>query len=164
MRRIWRTAILAIPLLLTVPAWADGGPTGTADKPPIATLEPLTDVKVEITSLARLPNHPEVVELRFDVVNQSQDAVSLRELGVAGLNNYVAEPLLFDLADGKIYRVGGDGDRWSFSTALVEGGTSLRPGMRRGFWAWYKPPVDATKIGIFMPGIPPVLDVPIAAR
>ena len=165
MSPFWRITVLLAGVSLAVPAFADGAAADTAARPPvIATLEPISDVKVEVTSLSRLPNHRDIVEMRFDVVNKSGDAVSLRELGVAGLNSYVAEPLLFDLGEGKIYRVGGDGDRWSFSSTLGEGGTSLRPGARRSFWAWYKPSADATKIGIVMPGTPPVLDVPIESR
>ena len=88
----------------------------------------------------------------------------MRELGITNLKNFVTQPYLLDIGEGRLYRVGGEEDKWSFSTGIPDGEISLRPGRRRSFWAWYKPSADALRIGIMMPGIPPAFDVPIEIR
>ena len=163
----WLFALVAC-VVLTGPAHgqnaAPAAQPAQAEVKPLAVLEPRPDVRVEVTRLSRLPDHREIVELRFDVVNDSQDAVSLRELGITNLKNFVTQPYLLDIGEGRLYRVGGEEDKWSFSTGIPDGEISLRPGRRRSFWAWYKPSADAMRIGIMMPGIPPAFDVPIEIR
>ncbi|MCS6780662.1 MAG: hypothetical protein NZ555_13285 [Geminicoccaceae bacterium] len=143
-----------IPLLLAAVLAA---PSGAAE--PLGKTELAPGVTFEVTRLAKLPGH-EIVELRFAVVNGTADTVTLERLRI-GTSLTVSEVLLLDLANATAHKIGEAGTE-RLASRYRDGGP-VPPGERREFWAWYKaPPASVTKLGVLVPGTPPLLDLPLA--
>jgi hypothetical protein len=146
-RKTWTIVMGAIALA----ASAQAQPLGRAELAPGVTLE--------ITRLAQLPGHG-IVELRLAVANGSAETVTLERLRL-GTTYALSEVQLLDFANAAVYKIGEAGtDR--LASRWRDGGP-VAPGERRELWAWYKaPPAGVAKLAVMVPGIPPVLDVPLA--
>ncbi|MCS6879444.1 MAG: hypothetical protein N2038_03815 [Geminicoccaceae bacterium] len=137
-------------------ALAAAGPVGAQ---PLGRAELAPGVTFEVLRLAKLPGH-EIVELRFAVANGSEHTVTLERLRI-GTSLTVSEVQLVDFANATVYKIGEAGVE-RLASRYRDGGP-LAPGERREFWAWYKaPPAGTTKLAVFVPGVPPVLDVPLS--
>lgn len=150
-RHLPATALAAALLAASWAAPAAGEPLGRAELAPGVTFE--------VTRLAKLPGH-EIVELRFAVANGSTDTVTLERLRI-GTSASVSDVQLLDLANATVHKIGEAGSE-RLSSRYREGGP-VPPGERREFWAWYKaPPAGVGKLAVMIPGVPPLLDLPLS--
>ncbi len=132
---------------------------GRALAEPLGRTELAPGVAFEVTRLAKLPGH-EIVELRFAVVNGSAEPVTLERLRI-GTSASVSDVQLVDFANATVHKIGEAGSE-RLASRYREGGP-VAPGERREFWAWYKaPPAGVGKLGVMVPGVPPLLDLPLA--
>jgi hypothetical protein len=132
---------------------------GPAAAQPIASGELEPGLRVEVTRLQKLPG-AEIVELRFDLVNETGKLWSLEKFGAATAY-FITDIELLDLVNGVSYRQGtsgGDG----LSSRFKDGG-AVQPGERRSFWMWFKaPPAGVDRLALFVRGAPPILGVPVS--
>lgn len=121
-------------------------------------LEP--GVTLEVTKLQKLPT-AEVVELRFDLVNDKAKDVDLKGRG-AGL--YFLENIqLLDLDNAVAYLQGQTSGRTLASNFPAGDAGAVKAGERRSYWVWFKaPPPAVKKLALQLPGMPPIVDIPVA--
>lgn len=112
---------------------------------------------LELEQLKRLA-HENVVELRFKVINSSDQATSLKELGI-GFAHQLGQVSLIDFNARKKYGIGHAGNCLCSSFPSRDGGT-IAPNSERAFWAWFKP-ADQNVLAVEFPGFPPILGVPV---
>lgn len=126
---------------------------------PLGRAELAPGVTFEVTKLARLPGH-EIVELRFALANGSAETITVERLRI-GTSASVSDVQLVDFTNATVYKIGEAGSE-RLSSRYRDGGP-VAPGERREFWAWYKaPPAGVSKLAVMIPGMPPVLDLPLA--
>ncbi len=147
-----------LPLVLAAAVLAASWAAPAAGEP-LGRTELAPGVTFAVTRLAKLPGH-EIVELRFAVAHGSPDTVTLERLRI-GTSASVSDVQLLDFANAAVHKIGEAGsDR--LSSRYREGGP-VPPGERREFWAWYKaPPAGVSKLAVMIPGVPPLLDLPLA--
>ncbi len=125
-----------------------------------AKLELRPGIWLEVVALRRLAEKG-IVGLEFAVDNQSGEQTSLAELGLSDSGRRVSDLKLIDFQAGKDYWIGSTGGSCLCST--FEDGAPLGPGERQEFWAWFgAPPPGVSKLALFVPGVPPLFDVPLA--
>lgn len=139
------------------PARAEAAETAAA-APTKSEVRP--GVWFEVVELRRMPDKG-IVGLTFAVDNRSDKAVTLAELGISDNERRVTDLKLIDFQGGKDYGIGSTGGDCLCST-FPDGGP-VEPGARREFWAWFgAPPAGVAKLAVFVPGAPPMFDVPLA--
>lgn len=147
-----------LPLVLAAAVLAASW-AAPASAEPLGRTELAPGVTFEVTRLAKLPGH-EIVELRFAVANGSAETVTLQRLRI-GTSASVSDVQLVDFANARVYRIGDAGSE-RLSSVYRDGGP-IAPGERLEFWAWYKaPPAGVGKLAVMIPGVPPLLDLPLA--
>jgi len=161
-RPSWRTglqgAALTALLASAVAGWPAAGARVQAAES--ARLELRPDVWFEVVELRRL-SEKGIVGLEFAVANQSSETTSLAELGMSDNEARVTDIRLIDFQGGKDYWIGSTGGNCLCST--FTDGAPVPPGERREFWAWFgAPPAGVAKLAVFVPGVPPMFDVPLA--
>jgi hypothetical protein len=118
-------------------------------------LELREDVRLEITQLKRLDSE-KVVELKFKVVNGTDRATTLKDLGIA-FGHQLGQIALIDFDARKKYGIGHAGSCLCSSFPERDGGTVPAHGERE-FWAWFRP-ADQAALAVEFPGFPPMLGV-----
>ena len=132
-----------------------------AFRPVPAVAQAAAPAKVEVVALRHLAEKG-IVGLEFAVDNQSGEQTSLAELGLSDSGRRVSDLKLIDFQAGKDYWIGSTGGSCLCST--FEDGAPLGPGERQEFWAWFgAPPPGVSKLALFVPGVPPLFDVPLAS-
>ena len=125
-----------------------------------AKLELRPGIWLEVVALRRLAEKG-IVGLEFAVDNRSGEQTSLAELGLSDSGRRVSDLKLIDFQAGKDYWIGSSGG--SCLCSILEDGAPLGPGERQEFWAWFgAPPPGVSKLALFVPGVPPLFDVPLA--
>jgi hypothetical protein len=153
--RLVRHAALAVALLLPPAGLA---PVHAQSAAPRLELRP--GIAFEVVELKRL-SEKTVVALTFAIDNQSQETTSLADLGLSDNDLRITDLKLIDFQGGKDYWLGSTGGSCLCST--FEDGAAIGPGERREFWAWFgAPPAGVSKLAVFVPGVPPLFDVPLA--
>jgi hypothetical protein len=117
---------------------------------------------LEVAELRRLREKGDgIVGLRFAIDNKSGEASSLADLGLSDNGRRVSGLKLIDFQGGKDYWIGSAGGDCLCSN--FEDGAPVGPGERREFWAWFgAPPAGVGTVAVFVPGVPPLFDVPLA--
>jgi hypothetical protein len=151
----WRRWRPALPL-----AFCLGLSLATAQAQSAPRIELRPGIFFEVIELKRL-SEKTVVSLTFAVDNQSQEGTSLAELGLSDNERRITDLKLIDFQAGKDYWQGSTGGDCLCST--FTDGAPIGPGERQQFWAWFgAPPAGVSKLAIFVPGVPPLFDVPLA--
>jgi hypothetical protein len=149
---MWKAAIAAVAVL-----WPIVAAHAQNAAPPRLELRP--GIWFEVTELKRLDKN--IVGLRFAVDNQSAESTTLSDLGLSDNGQRVTDLKLIDFQGGKDYWIGSTGGSCLCST--FSDGAPVGPGERQTFWAWFgAPPAGVTKLAVFVPGVPPMFDVPLA--
>lgn len=135
------------------------GPSTAWAQTQLARQEVRPGVFIDVSELRRLAG-TEAVQLRFTVDNRSADAVDLEQLNIA--NTYEMTDLqLLDLKNSRAYYIGSAGNQRLASKFDDTG--AVDPGQRRDFWAWFAAPAGGvSSLAVFLPGSPPILEVPLA--
>jgi hypothetical protein len=164
-RSAWRRAAAAAILgaAVALPAAATFGPVSVLAAEPGAPpkLELRPGVWLEVVELRRLPEKAKgIVALKFAIDNQSGEGTSLANLGLSDNGRRVSNLKLIDFQAGKDYWIGSSGGDCLCST--FKDGAPVGPGQRQEFWAWFgAPPAGVGKLAVFVPGAPPLFDVPL---
>jgi len=114
-------------------------------------------VTLEIEHLKRL-DRESVVELKFKIVNNTNRATSIKDLGI-GFAHQLGQIALIDFDARKKYGIGHAGNCLCSSFPDRDGGT-VKAHSEREFWAWYRP-ADQKAFAIEFPGFPPLMGVPV---
>ncbi|MFO1038858.1 MAG: hypothetical protein U1E45_18615 [Geminicoccaceae bacterium] len=113
----------------------------------------------EVVELKRV--RKDISGLTFEIDNTSPDTVTLAQLGISDNERRVTDLKLIDFDNGKDYWIGDSGGA-CLCTTFQDGGP-VEPGQKRRFWAWFgAPPAGVDKVAVFVPGSPPIFDVPLA--
>ena len=147
--RFWMSAIFVLANSV-IGAAADG----RATRPKLQLRQ---DIALEITRLRRLDSE-RVVELRFKVVNRTDRATTLKDLGIA-FGHQLGQIALIDFDTRKKYGIGHAGNCLCSSFPERDGGMVPARGERE-FWAWFRP-ANQTTLAVEFPGFPPLLGVRI---
>jgi hypothetical protein len=162
-RARWRAGLqgAALTALLASPpftGWLMASTPARAAEP--ARLELRPGIWFEVVELRRL-SEKGIVGLKFAVENRSEETTSLAALGMSDNERRVTDLKLIDFPNGKDYWIGSTGGDCLCST--FPDGAPVPPGERQEFWAWFgAPPAGVTKLAVFVPGVPPLFDVPLA--
>ncbi|MEA3533246.1 hypothetical protein [Rhizobium sp. CC-YZS058] len=145
---------LAVTLLTAMTLLA--GPAALAqDAPKIVELQP--GVSARVIDLKRVPGQ-EIVQLDYEVTNNSSAAVNLAEIGIGRAAYGLNEITLYDFPNKISFRIGVASE--CLCTQPPE--APLNPGETFKAWAWFAPPVTnpgpfAVRFGSTLP----VMDVPV---
>ena len=131
-----------------------------AQDSPLVKQELRPAVLLEVTKLQQLPGK-QIVELRFDVTNQSASVANLADLGLVN-EGWVNNVVLLDWKSAQVYSVGWfNSGQVRYFCSYVTGAGPIQPGQRMDFWAWFgAPPAGVTNLALRVPGVPPV-DIPL---
>ena len=131
---------------------------------PLAAAELAPGVTFEVLGISRI--NDDAVQLDFSVANESGEAVDLTGIGVMeqrSLSLYADTIELLDFVHKTAYGVGRARD--CLCTKLDHREKLLPAGERAEFWAQYgAPPGGVDEIAVEIPGMPPILGVPIGER
>lgn len=131
---------------------------------PLAQGEITPGILIRVTRLERLSGYS-IVELRFDVVNNSDHPVTLDELRMQATNGSRAlgQIQLFD-PGGTTYFIGSV-HATPLSSFWNQAEDQIGVGEKRSFWAWFgAPPAGVNRLALEVPGVPPILDIPLGRR
>lgn len=109
---------------------------------PLMTVELRPGVSAKVIDLKRVPGQ-EIVQLDYEVVNNSSNAVNLAELGIGRVGYGLNEITLYDFPNRISFKIGVASE--CLCTQPPE--TPLNPGETFKAWAWFAPP--ATSPGPF---------------
>lgn len=142
---------------------AEGGsvkpPPSAAAQPagPAAELAP--GVVFEVVELRRMPEKG-FMQLRFAVNNTTGADTSLKQHGLA-YDGFLRDITVIDFGGKRQYTIGSAAQCLCSNFRERDGGV-VRAGQRREFWAWYGlPAAGARQMGIQLPDVPPIMDVPL---
>ncbi|MBD0272777.1 MAG: hypothetical protein ICV73_12710 [Acetobacteraceae bacterium] len=131
------------------PAQQSAGPT--------AELAP--GIIFEVVELRRMPERG-FMQLRFAVNNTTSADTSLKQHGLA-YDGYLKDIVVIDFGGRRQYTIGSASQCLCSNFRDRDGGV-VRAGQRREFWAWYGlPAAGARQMGIQLPELPPIMDVPL---
>lgn len=124
---------------------------------PTAELAP--GVVFEVVELRRMPERG-FMQLRFAVNNTTGADTSLKQHGLA-YDGFLRDIVVMDFGGRRQYTIGSASQCLCSSFRERDGGV-VRAGQRREFWAWYGlPAAGARQMGIQLPDVPPIMDVPL---
>ena len=124
---------------------------------PSAELAP--GVVFEVVELRRMPERG-FMQLRFAVNNTTGADTSLKQHGLA-YDGFLKDIVVIDFGGRRQYTIGSASQCLCSNFRERDGGV-VRAGQRREFWAWYGlPAAGARQMGIQLPDVPPIMDVPL---
>ena len=124
---------------------------------PTAELAP--GVIFEVVELRRMPERG-FMQLRFAVNNTTNADTTLKQHGLA-YDGYIKDIVVIDFGGRRQYTIGSASQCLCSNFRERDGGV-VRAGQRREFWAWYGlPAAGARQMGIQLPELPPIVDVPL---
>ena len=124
---------------------------------PTAELAP--GIIFEVVELRRMPERG-FMQLRFAVNNTTNADTSLKQHGLA-YDGFLKDIAVIDFGGKRQYTIGSASQCLCSSFRDRDGGL-VRAGQRREFWAWYGlPAAGARQMGIQLPDVPPIMDVPL---
>jgi hypothetical protein len=124
---------------------------------PTAELAP--GVIFEVVELRRMPERG-FMQLRFAVNNTTGADTTLKQHGLA-YDGYIKDIVVIDFGGRRQYTIGSASQCLCSNFRERDGGV-VRAGQRREFWAWYGlPAAGARQMGIQLPELPPIMDVPL---
>lgn len=152
------------PMPSTAPPLGGAAQPGTAPAAPAPqatgpTAELAPGVVFEVVELRRMPDRG-FMQLRFAVSNTSGTDTSLKDHGLA-YEGFLKDIVVIDFGGRRQYTIG-SASQCLCSTFRERDGGLVRAGQRREFWAWYGlPSAGARQMGIQLPEVPPIMDVPL---
>ena len=147
-------------VLLAFSILAFFGVSASAQSGDPVKLEIRPGIWFEVIELKRLAAKG-IVSLTFAVDNKSGEQTSLADLGMSGNDQRITDLKLIDFASSKDYWIGSSGGDCLCST--FTDGAPIGPGERQQFWVWFgAPAAGVTKLAVWVPGVQPLFDVPLA--
>ena len=124
---------------------------------PTAELAP--GVIFEVVELRRMPERG-FMQLRSAVNNTTDADTSLKQHGLA-YDGFLKDIVVIDFGGKRQYTIG-SASQCLCSSFRDRDGALVRAKQRREFWAWYGlPAAGARQMGIQLPDVPPIMDVPL---
>ncbi len=146
-----------MPSTAAQPNAAPAAPAQQQATGPTAELAP--GVIFEVVELRRMPERG-FMQLRFAVNNTTGTDTSLKQHGLA-YDGYIKDIVVIDFGGRRQYTIGSASQCLCSNFRERDGGV-VRAGQRREFWAWYGlPAAGARQMGIQLPEVPPIVDVPL---
>ncbi len=134
-----------------------GGAVAPQGTGPTAELAP--GIVFEVVELRRMPERG-FMQLRFAVSNTTGADTSLKQHGLA-YDGFLRDIVVIDFGGKRQYTIGNAAQCLCSNFRDRDGGV-VRAGQRREFWAWYGlPAAGARQMGIQLPDVPPIMDVPL---
>ena len=147
------------PMPSTAPPPQPGAPAAPAQQSTGPTAELAPGVIFEVVELRRMPERG-FMQLRFAVNNTTNADTTLKQHGLA-YDGYIKDIVVIDFGGKRQYTIGSASQCLCSSFRDRDGGM-VRAGQRREFWAWYGlPAAGARQMGIQLPDVPPIMDVPL---
>jgi hypothetical protein len=142
-----------------MPSTAPPGSAVPAPQSTGPTAELAPGVLFEVVELRRMPERG-FMQLRFAVNNTTGADTTLKQHGLA-YDGYVKDIVVIDFGGRRQYTIGNAAQCLCSNFRDRDGGV-VRAGQRREFWAWYGlPAAGARQMGIQLPELPPIVDVPL---
>src|SRR5215218_3084745 len=147
------------PMPSTAPPPQPGAPAAPAQQSTGPTAELAPGIVFEVVELRRMPERG-FMQLRFAVNNTTSADTSLKQHGLAYDGN-LKDITVIDFGGKRQYTIGHASQCLCSNFRERDGGV-VRAGQRREFWAWYGlPAAGARQMGIQLPDVPPIMDVPL---